>query len=84
MGTKLRSIECRVLRNVRDDDAYWTSDIAHDARVETITCRKVLKELEAKVLVERIKKGNPISWRRTVFGRAALSRVEGNEGGDRG
>lgn len=70
---KLQPLEYRVLRNVRDDDAFWTSDIAYDAGLHTTTCRSILKDLEAAGLVERVIKGNPISWRRSTAGRAALA-----------
>lgn len=65
-----------VLSKVKDDDAYWTSDIAHDAGMKTAAVHTILKRLEWANLVERIVKGgmgHPTSWRRTPLGRSVLS-----------
>lgn len=74
-----------VLLVVRDDDAYWTSDIAHDARMTTKAAHSYLKRLERADLVERVVRGGmsglggPTSWRRTPAGRTALAQQ--NDGG---
>ena len=62
-----------VLGKVRDDDAFWTSDIAYDCRMQTAPCRRKLIVLEREGYVERVVKGNPTSWRRTKRGLAALA-----------
>lgn len=60
-----------VLSHVKDDDAYWTSDIAWASRLMTKQCLKLLKEAEAEGLVKRIVPGGygrPSSWLRTPAG----------------
>ena len=69
--------EHRVLAKMSEDDAYWTADIAYDARMRTTgAARTQLEKLLKKGLVERVVQGasgKPSSWRRTAAGTAALS-----------
>src|SRR5690606_22026668 len=72
---KLFPLDRSVLSHVRDDDAYWTGDIAYDCREATAKVRNALVRLEAAGMVSRVAlggKGYPTSWRRTLSGRAAL------------
>lgn len=76
MAEKLTQAQWNVLSKVRDDDAYWTSDIAYDAGHATHQIRPILKRLAALGLVEVVvegSKGLPTSWRRTPAGRAILT-----------
>lgn len=65
LDNELTEIEYQVLRAVPKNEAYWTSDIAHDARMSTAQTRRVLLQLEEYGEVERVVKGIPTSWRRT-------------------
>lgn len=76
MGEKLTDFDLAVLRKVPDRDAFWTSDIAYDARIRTSEARSSLKRLEKAGFVQVVSPGGqgyPASWRRTEAGRAALS-----------
>ncbi len=83
MAEKLSADECRVLSKVRDYDAYWTSDIAYDARMRTTgAARSVLDRLLKQGLVEKVvvgAAGKPSSWRRNSAGRAALALTSKDE-----
>lgn len=73
---KLSDIDFLVLRKTPERDAYWTSDIAYDARLTTTWARRSLERLALNGLVEVVApggKGYPASWRRTDAGRAALA-----------
>lgn len=69
--------ERRVLAKMSASDAYWTADIAYDARMRTTgAARTQLEKLLKKGLVEKVVQGaagKPSSWRRTAAGTAALS-----------
>lgn len=56
------------------DDAWWTADIARQARASVADTRKWLVKLEKAGFVERVMRGNPTSWRikRTASGTALL------------
>jgi hypothetical protein len=65
-----------VLSRVPDDDAYWTSDIAWDARKSTSSTHTALRRLQERGLVEAVAGGGgtgPRSWRRTDAGRAEMN-----------
>lgn len=66
--TTLSEMQAKVLKVVKIDDAYWTSDIASMARMRTSSAGSVLKILAGKGLVERVVTGNPTSWRLTDAG----------------
>jgi DNA-binding MarR family transcriptional regulator len=67
LADELTETERQVLLCVHENDAYWTSDIAKDARMSTAQTRRVLQRLEEYGEIERIVKGNPTSWRRVPF-----------------
>ncbi len=68
--------ERRVLAKMSSSDAYWTADIAYDARMRTTgAARTQLEKLQKKGLVEKGVQGaagKPSSWRRTDAGNDAL------------
>lgn len=72
-ATRLDDVDRLVLRRTPADEAFWTSDVAHDCRLETRLVRRRLDRLAKAHLVERVVVGNPTSWRRTDAGTAALT-----------
>lgn len=70
-----RTVLGKVAR-IPDGDAYWTSDVAYDCRLQTDKTRRELTELARLGYVERVVqggKGLPTSWRITEPGRAILT-----------
>lgn len=57
--------------SIPNGDAYWTSDIAYDARLDTAKTRRELQELKRLGYVEVVAEGGqgyPTSWRVTPSG----------------
>jgi DNA-binding IclR family transcriptional regulator len=74
----VKQITRTVLKNIAripPGDAYWTSDIAYDCRMDTAKTRRQLEELQRLGYAEKVAPGGagyPASWRITDLGRAAL------------
>ena len=75
--SELTEDERHILAKMSASDAYWTADIAHDARMRTTgAARSHLDKLLKRGLVEKVVQGaagKPSSWRRTEAGTLAIS-----------